>query len=116
MKRFTLIADDRTVYVDGDPRVLDADAVIPENIHAIQWYGTWGEIEFKPDDRGNKPENERFFDPARFQEWFDGHVAAVERDAKKRAAEAEAAAKRDREMQELAAEQAKEMAGEQQKG
>jgi hypothetical protein len=48
--RLTIIPSDRSIYVDGNGYTnLDLDW-IPEidgkKIHAVQWYDTWGEIEF----------------------------------------------------------------------
>jgi hypothetical protein len=54
--KLTIIPVDKTVYVDGNSRVLDLSSCgIPVNIHALQWYETEGEVEFnsKP-----KPPNE----------------------------------------------------------
>jgi hypothetical protein len=54
--RLTIIPVDKTVYVDGNSRILDlSSCAIPTNIHALQWYETEGEVEFngKP-----KPQNE----------------------------------------------------------
>lgn len=87
MPKFTLLCDDRTVYVDGDPRVLDPGVELPEGVHAIQWRGARGWIEFKEDDDGNKPENEEFFDLSRFQAYVDAHAACVLRDDEKRKGE-----------------------------
>lgn len=46
--KVTIINPDSTVYVDGVSFLdLDLSACgIPENIHAMQWYDTFGEIEF----------------------------------------------------------------------
>jgi hypothetical protein len=46
--KVTIINPDSAVYVDGVSfSDLDLSAcAIPENIHALQWYDTFGEIEF----------------------------------------------------------------------
>jgi len=54
--RLTIIPIDKTVYVDGNSRFLDlSSCAIPENIHALQWYETEGEVEF---NGRPKPQNE----------------------------------------------------------
>lgn len=46
MKRMTIIKDDNNVYIDGKPHIVDCSS-LPENFHALQWYGdeNYGEIE-----------------------------------------------------------------------
>lgn len=44
--RVTIIADDKTIYVDGQPVPIDLSSLDPE-IHAIQWNGSSGEIEYR---------------------------------------------------------------------
>ena len=78
--KFTLIPDDRMVYVNGDARKLDDDIKLPHDIHAVQWYDTWGEIEYKPDHKGNLRPNEKFTDFSRFQHHVVHHANAVKRD------------------------------------
>lgn len=60
--RLTFIAETKTVSVNGEEYVVNLDKIEPENLRAIQWYGTskspWGEIEY---DGAN---NENFFDAA----------------------------------------------------
>ena len=59
--KLTIVPDDGAVYKDGiSYSGLDLP-FIPQNIHALQWYGEFGEIEFKSafvDGRIVKPENE----------------------------------------------------------
>jgi hypothetical protein len=47
--RLTVIPDDACVSIDGLAYLyLDlANCGVPENIHAFQWYETYGELEFK---------------------------------------------------------------------
>ena len=61
--RLIIIPSDSFVAVDGDSthRPLDLSACnIPQNIHALQWYETEGEIEFDDliDPFAPKPPNE----------------------------------------------------------
>lgn len=46
--RVTIIKDDNAVYLDGSSRRVDC-SMLPSDFHALQWYGTWGEIEFVTD-------------------------------------------------------------------
>lgn len=78
--RVTIICDDRTVIVDGDPRVVGKEVAMPSNVAAIQWYGKRGEIEYKVDEYGRRPQNEEFFDLAPYQHLVDEHAKAKERD------------------------------------
>ena len=59
--RLTIIPIDLSVYKNGIARMpLDLTTCdIPSNVHALQWYETWGEIEFVTDSLGNKPTNEK---------------------------------------------------------
>jgi len=41
--RVTVIPSDRKIYVDGE--ILELNFQCDANIHAIQWYGTYGVIE-----------------------------------------------------------------------
>lgn len=56
--RFTFIPADRIVIVDGVARHLP-DITAPDGIHAVQWYGEAGEVEFSTTAKGEKPPNER---------------------------------------------------------
>lgn len=44
--KVTIVPDDKCVIMNGDAR-MDLDFAIDPAIHAIQWYETWGEIEYK---------------------------------------------------------------------
>lgn len=47
--RLTIVTADNAVYVDGNSySSLDlSNCGIPENVHALQWYDSYGEVEFK---------------------------------------------------------------------
>jgi hypothetical protein len=47
--RLSIIPSDGAVYVDGAAHLdLDLSSCgIPSNVHALQWYDTYGELEFK---------------------------------------------------------------------
>ena len=56
----TIIPSDSTVYRDHAMLVCDLAGVnLPASLHAFQWDGVRGEIEFVTDRDGQKPANER---------------------------------------------------------
>lgn len=56
--RMTVIPEDFVVQINGDPRtVLDMSSA-PANLHAMQWYETWGEEEFDHLPGEPKPPNQ----------------------------------------------------------
>lgn len=59
--RLTIIPVDGAVYVDGVSFIGLDLSFVPTNIHALQWYDTYGELEFKRsfvDGNLVHPENE----------------------------------------------------------
>jgi len=57
--KFTIIPDDQTIIVDGWG-FSALEFIIDSNIHAVQWYGQFGEIEYKSELTANgitKPQN-----------------------------------------------------------
>lgn len=49
MKKFTIIIEGGFVCVDGEGYSgIDLSELAAENIHAIQFYGSYGEVEFAP--------------------------------------------------------------------
>ena len=84
--RFTLIAADRTVYVDGDPRVVDPTVEMPIGVAAVQWDGDSGEVEYMDKSKANK----RIFDvdgsgvvPEPYRRYVNEHAKAKSRDLSK---------------------------------
>ena len=69
--RVTIVADDNKVVVEGHPEAVDCSS-IEEEIHAVQWYGSVGEVEFKHDyiENTRKP-NETIKDFAAYQKYVD---------------------------------------------
>jgi hypothetical protein len=56
--KLTIIRDDATVYKDGEGiSGLDV-SYVPSNVHALQWNGVKGWVEFCMDDNFFKPENQ----------------------------------------------------------
>ena len=46
--RLTIISDDQLIGKDGvNYNELDMTQ-LASNVHAVQWYDTWGEVEYKP--------------------------------------------------------------------
>jgi hypothetical protein len=75
MSRYTIIPEDLFVSVDGESRTVPSLQLDPR-IHAVQWYGTYGEVEFKSVFNEDvklieKPQNRIFIDPAEFQAALD---------------------------------------------
>lgn len=56
--RVTIIPEDRFIRCDDKTAFLSGWPFDDSNIHAIQWYDTWGEIEYK----ANPPYNEKIED------------------------------------------------------
>lgn len=54
--RLTIIKDDSIVIIDGVYYQIDL-STLPVGFHALQWYETFGEIEWK-DERGRMVRNE----------------------------------------------------------
>lgn len=45
--RVTIIPADSLVIVDGVPVVFDFSDLVSTDVHAVQWFGEYGEVEFK---------------------------------------------------------------------
>jgi hypothetical protein len=78
--RFILIPSDKVVTIDGESyRDLNLEQVDP-TIHAVQWYETWGEIEYIKDENEYKPENQKIYSLDSFQfaidEWNKAKILA----------------------------------------
>jgi hypothetical protein len=68
--RVTIIADDAAVYVDGVARWPIDLTGLSSDIHAVQWYDTYGVVEF----RSGQP-NAMISDLAPYQAFVDRHAA-----------------------------------------
>lgn len=67
----TLVAEDNLVIVNGYPETVDLSS-LDEEIHAVQWYGTVGEIEYKTDYvNGTRKGNQRITNFTPFQHYVD---------------------------------------------
>jgi hypothetical protein len=58
MMQITIIPVDGMVYVDGVCYANLDMSLVPIEIHALQWKGDYGWIEFKDLDYGVKPQNQ----------------------------------------------------------
>jgi hypothetical protein len=65
--RFTYVKDDKLVGIDGDFLEID-NSNFDQEVHAIQWYDTYGEIEFTNYQERN---NEIFEDISYIQPLID---------------------------------------------
>jgi hypothetical protein len=47
--RLTIVPEDGVIGIDGEflLKIQQNLSWIPANVHAVQWYDTWGEVEFK---------------------------------------------------------------------
>jgi len=71
--RITVIKDDKRILVDG--KTVDCpDISYPDDLHAIQWYGTYGEKELK-----NPIRNEKITDFGEVKPYYDEWVRVKEK-------------------------------------
>jgi hypothetical protein len=47
--RATIVVDDNMMLIDGVACTVDCSALVGEGKHAVQWYDTYGEVEFRTD-------------------------------------------------------------------
>ena len=72
--RITIIPSDNAVYKDGAIRTLDLSTCgIPQDVHALQWYDSLGEVEFSSGPGQPKPANETI---SELPVWANNCVAA----------------------------------------
>jgi hypothetical protein len=83
--RVTIVREDGLVLVDGAGFGRLDLSMLPSNVHAVQWYGTDGEVEYV-DEHGRASFNERITDFTPYQPALDRWAEA------KKAHEAEEAA------------------------
>ena len=69
----TIVPEDRVVLVDREARTVDLAGIDPD-IHAVQWDGVKGEIEYK---RGTKRGPEKIDTIAAFQVFINRWTAAA---------------------------------------
>jgi hypothetical protein len=64
--RLTIIPGDKYIAID-DNGILDIQQDlnwIPSNVHALQWYDTWGEVEYNDETPNERIENLGIFEQA----------------------------------------------------
>src|ERR1700758_3407600 len=70
--RVTIVVDDNIVLVDGKPAHVDLSPLIEDHIHAVQWYDSRGEVEFRADDpMGHCEPTERITAYSPFQSYVE---------------------------------------------
>jgi hypothetical protein len=74
--RATILAEEALVIVDGKPLIVNCDELRATDIHAVQWYDNFGEIEFKTywlhsEKRWDRKPNEIIEDFSEFQIYVD---------------------------------------------
>lgn len=50
MPKVTVVPEDKLIIVDGEPIVFDSPFPAPSSLHALQWNGVGGHIEWTDDD------------------------------------------------------------------
>ena len=60
--RITIIAEDKAVYKDGECLEGLNIPMVPSDIHALQWNGTTGVIEYVADENGVRKQNEKIIE------------------------------------------------------
>lgn len=68
--KVSILRGGNTVVVDGVPETVDCSS-LPSFIHAIQWNGIKGEIEYNPDDNGVQAPNHPIITIEPFQHLID---------------------------------------------
>lgn len=75
----TVIVDDNTIYVNGFAESCDLSGM-NDYIRVLQWYGTWGEIEFRPAEDGSRQANKRITDFKEFQKYIKAWEGEARKD------------------------------------
>lgn len=71
--RATIVVDDNIVLVDGKPQTVDCTPLVAEGKHAVQWYDSFGEVEFRSDENpeATRKPNEKITDISPYQSYID---------------------------------------------
>lgn len=75
MPKVTIVPDDGKVIIDGEARIVDLSDM-PADVHAVQWQGNEGEIEYRPGADGSRKPNAGMSDFAPFQKYIGRWNAA----------------------------------------
>lgn len=82
--RVTIVVDDNLVLVQGQPETVDCSGLLSQNVHAVQWYDTWGEVEYATElQTGIRRANARITDFSAFQTYLDTWESAAQKPAAK---------------------------------
>lgn len=77
--RIAIIAEDSRVSIEGQSERVDL-STLDEEVHAVQWYGTVGEVEYKHDYIANtKKNNERIDDFTPYQKFVDAWMVEAKK-------------------------------------
>jgi hypothetical protein len=80
--KVTIVAEESRVTVEGFTEPVDC-STLAEDISVIQWYGTFGEIEFHTDlSTGDRKPNERISDYAVIKPYVDLWEIEAQREIK----------------------------------
>jgi hypothetical protein len=76
--RATIVVDDNMVLVDGKAQRVDCSPLIADNVHAVQWHDSVGEVEYRADpETGDRAPNQRITDFSPYQPYVDLWEAAA---------------------------------------
>jgi hypothetical protein len=76
--RATIVINDNIVLVDGKAQKVDCSPLVEQNIHAVQWYDTFGEEEYRADpETGERQPNGKITDFSPYQPYVDLWQAAA---------------------------------------
>jgi hypothetical protein len=88
--RLTIIPADKFISIDNVGYYIVELPFIPENIHAVQWYGTYGDVEIKNLTTNKIVENIEITDISQFnaviEAWSNADALAREQAALEQAA------------------------------
>ena len=87
--RVTIINVDNQVTIDGITLVIPLDGLDP-SVHAVQWYGTYGEVEIKDPVTGKMQENRHIDSIQDYSMFVDAWTAKREELLAQEAIEAQA--------------------------
>lgn len=86
--KVSILVPDNKVYVDGVALGVGMNDM-PSYVHAVQWYGAYGEVEFAVDKEGRKLPNLRFTDITPFDFMVDRWKQTKKREDQKKQREEE---------------------------
>jgi hypothetical protein len=77
--RVVIVQEDSRVSVEGQSERVDL-STLDANTHVVQWYGDFGEVEFKYDlVKNTKPPNVRITDFTPYQKYVDAWMVEAQK-------------------------------------